>query len=161
MRKMTRNLATGLAAGALAVGAVLPAMAQDADEAPAPVATDHEPVQARVQGRDAVRDPDLTVEEREALLEERAAFRAARDAEHTARVEAAVEAGDLSAEQAEEMLAARAERAERGGGQGGPGAGGRGAGGPGAGGPGEAGRGGGMGPGDGSGPHEDCPMDQS
>lgn len=125
MRKFTRNVATGLAAGALAVGAVLPAMAQDAevDEAPTPVATDHEAVQARVQGRDAVRDPDLDPAEREALLEERAAFRAERDVQHQERVQAAVEAGDLTREQADEMLAARQARAEGGAGRHGPGAG--------------------------------------
>ncbi len=123
MRKLTRNLATGLAAGALAVGAVLPALAQETPEAP---------------------------EGREAQREARAEFRAARDLQHLERVEAAVEAGDLTEEQADAMLAAREERAEGGTGHRGPHAG--------AGRPGEGGRGRGMGPGDGTGPNEDCPL---
>lgn len=153
MSKLTRNLATGLAAGALAVGAVLPALAQETPEANAagtPVAIDHMPVRTRVQGRDAIRDAEMAPEGREAQLEARAEFRAARDLQHLERVEAAVAAGDLTEEQADAMLAAREERAEGGAGQRGPGAG--------AGRLGDGGRGRGMGPGDGTGPNEDCPL---
>lgn len=155
MRKLTRNLATGLVAGVLAAGAVVPALAQDADEAPErPVASDHEPQQARVQARDAVRDPDMTPAERQARLAEREAFRAERNEQHRERIEAAVEAGDLTEEQAQQMLEAREQRADRGAGQHGRDAGLR----SGTGGPVEGGRGGGgMGPGDGSGPNVDCP----
>lgn len=154
MSKLTRNLATGLAAGALAVGAVLPALAQETPEANAagtpPVAIDQMPARTRVQGRDTIRDAEMAPEGREAQLEARAEFRAARDLKHLERVEAAVEAGDLTEEQADAMLAAREERAEGGVGHRGPGAG--------SGRPGEGGRGRGMGPGDGTGPNEDCPL---
>jgi hypothetical protein len=122
MRKLTRNLATGLVAGVLAAGAVLPALAQDAEEvSERPVATDHEPQQARVQARDAVRDPEMSPEERAERLAEREAFRAERTEQHRERIEAAVEAGDLTEEQAQQMLEARSQRAERGAGQRGPG----------------------------------------
>lgn len=159
MRKLTRNLAAAVAAGLLATGAVLPAMAQDTEPASTePVTTDHEPQQTRAQTRRAVREPAATPEERLERLAEREVFRAERDEQHRERVTAAVEAGHLTEEQAQEMREAREQRADRGVGQRGPVAR------PGAGegprGPIAGGRGGGgMGPMDGSGPNEDCPLD--
>lgn len=165
MKTTTKALAATLTAGVIAVGAIVPAMAQDATETPSTPPTDDTTPWHRFGSSE--RSAELAAALAEELGLDEATVAAALETvqsqlrtEHEAafradfeeRLAAAVEAGELTQEQADTLIAAREAGVMP--------FGGRGRGGPGFGGPGSPGRGfggrgfGGFGFGDG-GPRDD------
>lgn len=174
MQQRTRRvLATGGVLGALSIGAALPALAQDPAEETTEETTDETTEESAREERGAAFRGEIAAALADELGLDAATVEAAletvqaemeeqREAEHRMALEdrlaAAVEAGDLTQEQADALLAAEEAGVFGGGpGMGGPGMGDRGMGGPGMG-PGHGGPGMRGGPGMG-GPGDEAPAD--